>query len=142
MKLVLLIPLGCLLSSCAQTSWVKPGGTDAEFQQHLAEARYNAQVATVGKFNSYSSPFLNSSQQMGESMANGVISAVEQQRLIRMYLEMKGWRLERVPKVAKTNKKAVKQNANPPIDETRLKQLDSAWSSYSKGRTSYLGEES
>lgn len=85
-----------LLVSCVQREWRKPGADRAEFEHDLAVATYNANMATVGVMRGYSSPFLNSNQRAGESMANGVTRALEQQKLIRMYLQMNGWRLERV----------------------------------------------
>lgn len=73
-----------------------------EREQDLATARYNAQLATVGTMRSYSSPYLNSNQRAGESLANGMIRGLEQQKLIRMYMEMNGWRLGRVGAKKKT----------------------------------------
>lgn len=51
---------------------------------------------------------------MGESLGNGVVRGLEQQRLIRMYMEMKGWTLTTVPR----EKKAAPQSVMMPQSGT------------------------
>ena len=82
-----------LLSCCAATwKWSKPGATQDDFRRDYAEAQYQAEVGTLGLTTaSYSSPFLNSYQKMGESAAQGVARGLARIKIINMYMEMKGW---------------------------------------------------
>ena len=101
-----------LTCSCARQVWTKAGASDADFQQDLAVATYNAKLAPVNSFNSYSSPFLDSNQQLGESIAHGVQQGLAERRLINMYLQMKGWSLTKRPSPAKSQKHSVQSSGS------------------------------
>lgn len=101
----LFIFLVCIqLTGCSQprgsgTIWYKAGASDSDLAQAIAEARYHAETASFGAVNAVKSPFASTSRGPGEAMANGVLRAFEERRLegektnlIKMYLEMKGWR--------------------------------------------------
>ena len=87
MKIPLFLTLSTLLLTGCQTKvWEKEGASLEDFNKDMAQANYNANVATAGIVAPYQGG-------AGAAIATGVTSGMKQAALVKEYMFMRGWRL-------------------------------------------------
>lgn len=96
MKIPLVFTLAALLlTGCQTTVWYKEGASVEEFNKDMAQANYNANIATAGIV-------APSQGGAGAAIATGVTTGMKRVELAKEYMFMRGWRL--VPKDTEAGK--------------------------------------